>query len=653
MIVVKIVGGLGNQIAQYLYGRYCADQLCVALKLDISTYLTYTLHDYGLQKFNLRAEIASDSEILAARACGTVLEHTILFDPLIAPQVRDGVYLDGYWGDYRYTQSALAQLQTEFLPVQSLHESNLTVLAEIEASESVSLHIRRRDYVTNPNYIVLPVSYYEDALEEIYARVPSAHIYIFSNDIPWSKSNLHPSGPHTYVAGNDDSRNSDDFQLMRSCKHHIIANSKFSCWAAMLDLKYGVVIAPELCFRSDMSHIITTLDQVDQPVWPRHWLSMPVRFTQPAGPDSQCTFGRNGIGTSKPMVVGIWNYYEELNVDGFIFKNSNASIGHNLLKPFGDLYAYGQANGIHFVTVDQVASLEVLDAIIFFDRPSQDNPTVLPLLALDIPKYLCIFETEVIKPDNWDVTFHEVFNHVFTWSDAHVDHQRYSKFNFAIDPESPFNFEVLKTEFYQRKLCTLIAGAKGAQHANELYSERVRTIQWFQTNAPNDFDLYGVGWNQEIFPSYCGAVKNKLSTLARYRFAICYENAKNYPGYITEKILDCFLAGTVPVYLGAPNIAHWIPADCFIDRNAFQNNAELYQFLSGMTAETHGHYLDRIGSLLASPSIYPFTIANFIETLTTIIVRDISKLDVKNSLLHLNPEHTLTGWWFKGWLGAE
>ena len=330
-----------------------------------------------------------------------------------------------------------------------------------------------------------------------------------------------------------------------------------------------------------------------------------------------------GYSASKPIRVGVWNFYEELTTDGFLFKNTNAAIGHNLLKPWCDLYAYGQAHGIHFVTLDQVTGPEELDAVIFQDRPRMDNPMVARLLNADIAKYLCLFETEIIKLDNWDTEFHKRFDRLFTWSDKHVDHHRFIKINAAIDPEPAHDFEALKAAFHHRKLCTLIAGAKGAQHPNELYSERLRAIHWFQANAPQDFDLYGFGWNPAGFPSYQGAVDDKLATLARYRFAICYENARNYPGYITEKILDCFRAGVVPVYLGAPNVDRWIPRDCYIDRNDFPTEQALYAHLAAMDAQTHGAYLDRIRDLLASPRIYPFTTECFITTLTSFVARDV------------------------------
>lgn len=620
MIVMNIMGGLGNQIAQYLYGRCCADQLDVELKLDLSAYRTYKLHSYGLEKFSIRAGVATDDEISAAKATGVVQERGLMFDQELAAQVCDGMYLDGYWSDYRYTLPRLSQLQAEFHPVQALHLDNLALLAQIEHTQSVSLHIRRGDYVTNPNCVVMPLTYYEDALADILVRVPDAHVYIFSDDMPWAEAHLHPPCQHTYVRGNDASRNLDDFQLMRSCKHHIVANSTFSGWAAMLDSKGGTVITPQQYFAPLDPYLLATFGRIDQPIWPPQWLSMPIRQTSLSRPLPSNIAG--GFSAGKPIVIGVWNYYEELTTDGFLFKNKNAAIGHDLLKPWCDLHAYGQANGMHFVTLDQLTSLDELDIILFQDRP-RPSPMVERLLALDIPKYLCIFETEVIKPDNWDLAFHQRMDRILTWSDAHVDYRRYVKINFAIDPESPFDFAVLKTAFHQRRLCTLIAGAKTSKHPNELYSARLRSIDWLQKHVPNDFDFYGMGWNASVFPGYRGPVRDKLSVLARYRFAICYENAANYPGYITEKILDCFRAGVIPVYLGAPNIGHWFPRDCYIDRNDFDSEESLLHHLASMDADTHGAYMDRIQALLSSPQIYPFSIECFVTTVTGLIAKDV------------------------------
>lgn len=332
---------------------------------------------------------------------------------------------------------------------------------------------------------------------------------------------------------------------------------------------------------------------------------------------------RSTTASLKRLRVGVWNYYEEITRDGFLFKNPNTSVGANLLKPWCDLYARGKELGIDFVTLDQIQGPADLDAVIFMDRPRPGRPLIDALLQAPIKKYLMLFECDVIKPDNWDTAYHRQFDRVLTWNDAWVDGARYIKTNFAADLQRPYDFSTQKSLFERRKLATVIAGAKASAHPNELYSERVRAIRWFEHNAPADFDLYGMGWDAAEFPSYSGAVQDKLDTLAKYRFSICYENAKNIPGYITEKALDCLRAGTVPVYGGAPNIERWIPADCTIDLRSFSSYPELYNKLAHMSAEEHGAYLDRIQSFLNGPKAYPFSSECFFDTVTGILNWDL------------------------------
>lgn len=79
-----------------------------------------------------------------------------------------------------------------------------------------------------------------------------------------------------------------------------------------------------------------------------------------------------------------------------------------------------------------------------------------------------------------------------------------------------------------------------------------------------------------------------------YRFAICYENARSLPGYITEKIFDCFFSGCVPVYWGPDNIHEYIPNDCYVDRRDFSSNKEMYDFLKNISWEQYLSYQEAI-----------------------------------------------------------
>ena len=124
--------------------------------------------------------------------------------------------------------------------------------------------------------------------------------------------------------------------------------------------------------------------------------------------------------------------------------------------------------------------------------------------------------------------------------------------------------------------------------SQEFYTLRLKAIMHF--SKFNDFDLYGRNWHKKYWgipnhiykkalSKYKGSVDNKVKCLSEYRFSICFENA-SYPGYITEKIFDCFFAGCIPIYFGAPDVEKYIPKNCFIDFSDFNNDfSKLENFL--------------------------------------------------------------------------
>lgn len=624
MLVVKIVGGLGNQLFQYGMGRAAAERLGVELKLDVSAFSTYRLHDYGLDKLGVPERCATPEEILAAQRVGRLEDRSLHLDAALQASLADGVHVAGGFCDYRYHEPVIESLRQELLPRVALGPESQGLLRRIESCPSVSLHVRRGDYVTNPLCFLMPLEYYQDAVEQVMDRCPEAQFFVFSDDPAWVARNLKLPAPAVIVDHNGPARNVEDLRLMAACRHHVIANSSFSYWAARLASRPGsITIAPQQYFRPEDPHLRSVYGEVRQLLYPPGWEVLPIRQPR-AGAGDRYLGIAGGDATGRPMRVGVWSLYAELSTDNFLFENPDAPIGQDLLRPFCELAAYGRAHGIQFETLDRFSGPAEADALIFLDYPSNAGPRIQAYLDSNVPKYLVLFESEMIKPDNWFAEVHARFDRIFTWNDALVDGDRRLKSTFAIDPEPPFDFEVLKSAFHSRRLCTLIAGAKQSSHPNELYSERVRAIRWFERNAPADLDLYGVGWDPAQYPSYRGRVRRKLSTLAGYRFAISYENASGYPGYITEKLLDCFLAGVVPVYAGAPNVADWIPSDCFLRLEDFPDYRALHAHLKAMDSATHGAYLDRIRAFLRSPAAHPFSIESFVSSVTSTVVRDVT-----------------------------
>lgn len=252
-----------------------------------------------------------------------------------------------------------------------------------------------------------------------------------------------------------------------------------------------------------------------------------------------------------------------------------------------------------------------------------DNYTIVCFLTLNIftlrkymsflwkyreyKKFLLLMEPSVVAPLSYNRLLHIFFDRVYTWDDALVDNQKYYKYLW---PQSKFGIDTVAVPFIEKKLLTLINGNKTSLGKNELYSEREKAIRFFEWNNV-EFDLYGVGWNkpnrrQKIFgfypyPSYKWKVDNKIETLSQYKFNLCFENMKNKPGYITEKIWDSFKARSLPIYWGASNIEEYIPTNTFIDFRQFEGDYEkLVIYLSQITEIQYNEYIENIETFLWS-----------------------------------------------------
>lgn len=264
-----------------------------------------------------------------------------------------------------------------------------------------------------------------------------------------------------------------------------------------------------------------------------------------------------------------------------------------------------EAQGIKLREKRYVKKLRNAKLVIFFDVLKEYEPYFSKYDSI-----LWIWEPPSVLPDNFNTEYHKLFNKIYTWDDDLVDNVKYFKYYPTID-----SFEMTSTElsFEDKKLCTLINSPHTSTHPFELYSERERVIRFFEKNAPNDFDLYGRGWDLKQFPLYKGSVADK-KILGNYRFAICYENIHNINGYVTEKILEAMRASCVPVYWGADNITKYVPANCFVDRRQFKDNQHMYEYLQKMPKEKHERYLENIRKYFLSDKIQVFSQKHFIKT---------------------------------------
>ena len=238
---------------------------------------------------------------------------------------------------------------------------------------------------------------------------------------------------------------------------------------------------------------------------------------------------------------------------------------------------------------------------------------------------LFLWEAPSVSPENWDPELHKLFPLIFTWHDNYIDGCKFIKMHIPQTSQFP---SVPKIAFKDRKLLINISMNRFSGHPRELYSARRTSIRYFERNQPDNFDLYGAGWDhpenlwrkmlpftRQVYPFYKGVIKNKWDVLPYYRFSLCYENIRDEPGYVTEKIFDCMRAGCVPVYWGASNITDYVDAEAFIDRRQFKSDIELDSYLSGVTENKYACFQHAMQSYLAGKRFARFLPSAYADTI--------------------------------------
>jgi len=271
MVIVHLNGGLGNQLFQYAMGRRFAEVHKEKIKLDLTAFESYNLRSYKLNHFNISSDIASPYEIARMkRKCKSneaflschfdffyylrkcITEKYFHFDPKIL-NLPNNIYLEGYWQSEKYFKDIEKVIRVEFTVSSKPDRENSELLDKITAVQSISLHIRRGDYVMNPAtaqlHGICPLLYYQKAIDLVSNEIEKPEVFVFSDDTEWVTNNLKLKIPMTIVSHNGPDQDYEDLRLMTNCKHHIIANSSFSWWGAWLGTNTDkMIIAPEKWF---------------------------------------------------------------------------------------------------------------------------------------------------------------------------------------------------------------------------------------------------------------------------------------------------------------------------------------------------------------------------------------------------------------------
>jgi hypothetical protein len=210
------------------------------------------------------------------------------------------------------------------------------------------------------------------------------------------------------------------------------------------------------------------------------------------------------------------------------------------------------------------------------------------LLNPDAFRILYMFEPIVVWPKQYTSTFWKPFDAILTWNKPLSDQGGKFRAFPHVNYDFPFGAvhghirePAIPEDWHKkRKAIVQVAGNKYSLMPSELYSRRRAVAKWFNRHGKLALETFGVP--AMPVPGYKGRAANKMDTLSTYRFALCLENDAHpiwSQGYITEKIFDCLYAFTVPIYLGAADIHHIIPENCYIDLRRFDSLADLDDFL--------------------------------------------------------------------------
>ena len=270
-IILKLNGGLGNQMFQWALARMIEETTDMSVYLDMSYFTHGYARPFELDIFKLEPKLVEDfwtklklniiwrlrSRLKWEEFLGLTLysEAKFNFDQNIH-RIKANTFIEGFFQSERYFKCVEKQLREDFVFAKAPDAENSRLKADICSENSISLHIRRGDYVQKKRYqnvyATCSLDYYKRGVEYIAQNHPNPTLFIFSDDIEWVKENLKLPYQSVYVSHNTGEKSFEDMRLMSSCKHNVIANSSFSWWGAWLNANpEKVVIAPKKWFNDE------------------------------------------------------------------------------------------------------------------------------------------------------------------------------------------------------------------------------------------------------------------------------------------------------------------------------------------------------------------------------------------------------------------
>lgn len=290
MIIAEIRGGIGNQLFTYAAAKALALRKGVALGMDLHNHDSHDKRSLAIFSFHIEDTVVSPeiikilTELPTHRSKqwlinsfdrlfpyykrSTFIEQNNLFDPNLF-KAKSNAYLRGYWQSERYFSSYEAEIRSVLRFKTPVPIVRKWIVDNINTSNSVSIHIRRTDFLDTEGqalYSEITLAYYQRAVTFLKNKVTNPHLFVFSDDIEWTKNHIKFDLPTIFIDPLE-GQDFEDLRLMSLCKFHITANSTFSWWGAWLAVfKNKIVIAPGKWFNPKHP------TQKDDDLIPKSWV---------------------------------------------------------------------------------------------------------------------------------------------------------------------------------------------------------------------------------------------------------------------------------------------------------------------------------------------------------------------------------------------
>ena len=361
------------------------------------------------------------------------------------------------------------------------------------------------------------------------------------------------------------------------------------------------------------------------------------------------------------LVILIDPFSRHFEGDALFNRATDWQNGADILAPWRYLQDWFAARGVPVHTADRYLRGEIRSSrYVYFSFGLLNHYKTIAKQPGVIASAFFEFECPIVTPDQYAEipSLRRYFKRIFTFTDAEA------LAPFLRGPlqselfHLPSPYDGIREELWRRegrKFLVMINHNKlPAVYWRELYTERMRAVAYFAGHK--EIDLYGQGWDgpsfemgwaklpgsvqkirwemlkqwQKLRPVplleaaksvYRGVAASKLDTISEYTFLLCFENVI-LKGWVTEKIFDCFVTGTVPIYWGAPDVEAFVPRDCFIDMRNFRDYNELRHYLKSLDRKAIERYRQNGREYMSSVKFREFTKQAFVDIMARLVEED-------------------------------